>query len=171
MRVSFRFSVAILAGIALSGCRDPQQDAAVSLTAAGIVTQLNVAGKVSRVDATDASLPGDFWMTLAEFPELTALVLTSADLSDRDMASLDSFENLKSLDISYTEVGSVGIGHLARLLSLRDLALNGVTLDEKCVQSLAGMRQLRSLALVQTNLNDEQFQQLQSALPGCLLTR
>jgi hypothetical protein len=171
MRASFQIAIPFLAAIVFSGCRDAQQNAAASLTENGIATQLNVAGKVSRVDATSASLPDDFWSTLAEFPELNALVLTSVELSERDLASLDSFEKLESLDASYTNVSSVGIGHLTRVASLRDLALNGVELDEKCLQSLAGMRQLRSLALVQTNLNDEQITQLQSALPGCLIAR
>lgn len=171
MRTNLRISLAIFAGIALSGCRDPQQDAAARLATAGIATQLNVAGKVSRVDATDVSLPSDFWATLAEFPELKSLVLTSSDLSDRNLASLDSFGNLESLDISYSKVGSVGLGHLTRLASLRDLALNGVELNEECLQLLGRMRQLRSLALVQTNLNDEQIRQLQLALPGCLIAK
>ena len=171
MRLGFPFAIAFFAVAVFSGCRDAQQNAAASLTANGIATQFNSAGQVSRVDATEASLPDDFWTTLTKFPELNTLVLSSVEFSEHELAALDSFEKLRSFDVSYTDVSSVGIGHLSRLVSLQDLALNGVELDGKCIQTLAGMRQLRSLALIQTNLNDEQIEQLQSALPGCLIAR
>ena len=162
-------TVSLLLLVTLTGCRDAQQDAAATLKSSGIVTQLSVAGEVTRVDATEAELPADFWTTLTKFPKLKALILTSVTFSDRNLASLDSFESLESLDLSYTKVSSVGLTHLTRLSSLRNLALNGGTLDEDALGALRQMRQLRSLALVETNLTDGQIQQLQSDLAGCLV--
>ena len=164
-------TASLLLLVTLTGCRDSQQDAAANLSSSGIVTQLTVAGDVTRVDATKAKLPANFWTTLTKFPQLQALILTSVTFSDRDLASLDSFENLESLDLSYTKVSPVGLSHLTRLSGLRDLALNGVMLDEDGLKALRQMRQLRSLALVETNLTDGQVQQLQSHLAGCLVAK
>jgi len=153
----------------LAGCRNAEQEAVRQLAASGIPAQRNAAGQVCRVDATDAALPDGFWTALAEFPDLETLILTSVDLTEDNLTGLDCFDHLKFLDLSYSQVGPVAIGHLVRLNSLRHLSLNGVSLSPDELRRLSQMHQLRTLALVQTNLNDQQIEDLEHALPGCLI--
>jgi len=120
---------------------------------------------------------------------IVAIDLTSAWISDSDLARLGRLRNLRSLNLAHTRITDVGLEHLANLEGVTDLNLyyaeyitedgiahlrrwkdldrlnlRGTKVTSKVFEHLGRLTALKSLDIAYTQIDDEGFEEL-SALP------
>mmetsp|Transcript_16411 Transcript_16411/g.31370 ORF Transcript_16411/g.31370 Transcript_16411/m.31370 type:complete len:903 (+) Transcript_16411:313-3021(+) len=98
----------------------------------------------------DSCLIGDWAIAhLADnnvVPNLTALDLSDADISDRGVAKIAQFRNLKRLSLFYCNVSNAGLRQLSTITTLEELNLDSRDIDDN------GLRYLRNLPLKSLDL-------------------
>ena len=83
------------------------------------------------------------------------------------MAHLGGLDQLRTLDLSYTQITDAGLEHLKTLSQLRDLNLAVTHVTDAGLDRLAGMKQLRTfLALRKTPGHTRGSPQTKKALPN-----
>lgn len=93
---------------------------------------------------------------------------SNTQLTDKALATLAKFENLRSLNLSKTRIEGQSIDQLAKLRHLESLNLYGTPFSAERVAELSKLTQLNNLYLFQTELYDDTvIAQLREALPGC----
>lgn len=92
---------------------------------------------------------------LAAFKKIEQLSLSSATIEDQDLSLLKDLGNLKSLDLSLTEIGDDGLAHLEGLILLEELDLHRTGVSDRGLSALRRMKSLRTLNLSETKCSDD----------------
>jgi len=117
--------------------------------------------------------------------QVVAIDLTGSWITDADLRRLESFNRLRSLNLTRTKITDVGMEHLAKLTSVTDLNLyfaeyitedgiahlkgwtslerlnlHGTKVTSKVFPILARLTALKSLDLGSTQIDDEGFEEL-----------
>ena len=121
---------------------------------------LNLTG----TDVSDSGLSA-----LADLPLLKSLKLRGTSVSDAALADIAGHSGLQLLDLSRTRISDAAIAHLARLNGLRYLLLNETRVSDAALEDLKSMTNLDGLSLIRTQISVQRKQELQEALPGCLI--
>lgn len=106
--------------------------------------------------------------TLAELSEIKTQIL-SLDISkmpvkNPDLKTVSRFENLRRLNLNFTDITGSGLEALTSLKQLKSLSLSGTRINYQDLRkSLPYFRSLNTLALWETGLSSEEIEQLQSA--------
>lgn len=167
---------AVLLGVALHamGCgRSPQQLAGDQLRQAGCDVRSRPVGQgldVFWVEAPTGQLSSDFFETLGKLPSVETLIIAKTEFADGDIARLPVLTRLKTLDFSDNSLTDAAGPALIRLGNIEMLILDGNALTDAAIPDLGQLRGLRAISLQRTKITPTGLQQLQQALPLCLVT-
>lgn len=99
--------------------------------------------------------------------QIVDLNLSKMPVKDKDLSIVASFENLRKLNLNFTEISAQGLHDLAALPNLKTLTLSGTKLDYKDLQNqLKTFKTLESVSIWDTGLTGEQIAQLKKAHPN-----
>ena len=91
----------------------------------------------------------------AFFERATVVNLSETEITDRDLAVLETLKGLERLNLSGTEITDQGLLHLANLTTLKALDLTGTRIRGPGLVQLAGLGDLEYLYLGGTDVGDE----------------
>jgi uncharacterized membrane protein len=111
--------------------------------------------------------------TAAQLAELSAiktqivsLNLNKMPVQDADLKQIGTFENLRKLDLNFTNITSPGLKELTKLRYLQTLTLSGTRQNVKDLLSqLPAFKELKTVTVWETGLSPSDITQLQKALP------
>lgn len=99
--------------------------------------------------------------------QVISLNLNKLPVKDADIAAITRFENLRKLDLNFTEVTATGLKQLSALKHLQNLTLSGTKLGLEDLKGLLPqLKSLRTVAVWDTKLTASDVQQLQQANKG-----
>jgi hypothetical protein len=87
-------------------------------------------------------------------------------IRDEDLKIIAGFENLRKLNLSFTQITGAGLIELRRLKHLKQLSLSGTGVKSTDVEPLKGMPSLKELQLWNTGVTANDWQGLRKKLPG-----
>ncbi|PSR52843.1 cytochrome C [Adhaeribacter arboris] len=104
--------------------------------------------------------------TLADLKEvkqqIVSLELNKLPVKDADLKTVSQFQNLRRLNLNFTDITGKGLTELSPLPHLENLSLSGTNLHYQDLQKqLPGFKNLHTLTLWNTGLTDTEIQQLQ----------
>ncbi len=105
------------------------------------------------VSITSSTMTDAVATHFAALPHLKSLTLSGSPIGDVGLQSIGLLTKLQVLQIDKSKVTDAGLHHLSRLHELRELNLAGCQITDVGLKSLAGLTQLTTL-----NLNDTQIQ-------------
>lgn len=111
--------------------------------------------------------------TAAQLDELSAikkqivsLNLNKMPVKDADLKKVGAFENLRKLDLNFTDISSQGLKELTTLKYLKTLTLSGTRQNLKDLRTLLPtFKGLETVAVWETGLSPAEITQLQKSLP------
>jgi hypothetical protein len=162
--------VSLLAGISLRAANlDSARDkaiAAIQRVGGRITMDETATGKpVVAVDfRRHKILDGDL-KYLESFPQLKKLDLYDTGISDAGMAYLASLKHLELLEVNSPKVTDKGLAHLQGLANLKELYLYGTSVTDAGMVHLAKMARLRLLDVSATEVTVAGTIALEKALP------
>jgi hypothetical protein len=86
-------------------------------------------------------------------------------VKDADLKTIVKFENLRRLNLNFSDVTGKGLKELAGLKYLKSISLAGVKLNIADVKQLIGIKSLNELAVWDSGLNPADLQSLQKQNP------
>ncbi len=99
--------------------------------------------------------------------QIVDLNLSKMPVKDGDLAIVASFENLRKLNLNFTDISARGLHDLAALPHLKTLTLSGTKLDFKDFQNqLKTFKKLENVSVWDAGLTGEQIAQLKKAHPN-----
>jgi hypothetical protein len=107
---------------------------------------------------------------LENLARLKVLRLSGRTVTDSALAHIKPLQTLRHLDLSTSGITDAGLVDVAALTDLVSLNLGGTAVTDEGLRHLAKLEQLRSLGLVLTDVTDQGVDELQKALPACMIT-
>ena len=95
--------------------------------------------------------------------QVVSLDLTKMPVKDAELKTIAGFENLRTLNLNFSDITGKTLKDLASLKYLRTLSLAGAPLDEQAIKQVSALKSLTKIALWDTGLPDAEIQQLQAA--------
>src|SRR5215469_10831294 len=118
---------------------------------------------IERVMVNPMPVPCGFVVCIRGWRRLESLNLAGIKITDLGAAELKPLIELRSLDLSQTEVTSKVAGELAALPNLERLSLWRVRrIDDGAAEQLARMKRLSALDLAETGITDRGLEQIRS---------
>jgi len=106
------------------------------------------------------------------FQKLETLEIWQTGLGDAGLAHIGKLASLKSLDVSKClKVTSAGVANLVKLSKLDALNLSETGINDEALEILAQLHGLKSLDVRLTSVTDEGVAKFKAAVPGCKVTR
>ena len=106
---------------------------------------------------------------LARMTELKNLDLRDTKITDAGLERLAGMTQLQDLTLGGTKITDAGLSCLRRLTQLRRLDLMGTPITDAGLKYLKGLNHLKSLVVIKTNVSETGLEDLQQALPNCLI--
>lgn len=97
--------------------------------------------------------------------QVVSLDLNKMPVKDADLKTVAKFENLRRLNINFSDVTGKGLKELAGLKYLKSISLAGVKLNIADVKQLITIKSLNELAVWDSGLNPADLQSLQKQNP------
>ncbi len=95
--------------------------------------------------------------------QIVSLELSKMPVTDNDLKNISKFENLRRLNLNFTNITGNGLATLSSLKQLRSLSLSGTKVHyQDLKQSLADFENLITISLWKTEVTDDEFMQLQA---------
>lgn len=99
--------------------------------------------------------------------QLVAISLAKLPVKDDDLKKLADFEQLRRLDLSFTNITTAGLKHLKTLQQLEKLTLAGTTVSLEAIQDLLNASsKLKTIGIWNTGLTNNEVQRLEKTFPG-----
>ena len=96
--------------------------------------------------------------------QIISLSLAKLPVTDNDLKTISGLENLRKLDVNFTNITSVGLASLSSLQHLQTLSLSGTKLKlSELKEFVAQHKQLKSVAVWNAGLSANEIAQLQQA--------
>jgi uncharacterized membrane protein len=96
--------------------------------------------------------------------QIISLELNKMPVKNEDLKTVSQFENLRRLNLNFTQVTGVGLQALTPLKHLNSLSLSGTKINYQDLQRyLPDFKRLNTLALWDTGLSASEIEQLQAA--------
>ncbi|WP_316838594.1 c-type cytochrome domain-containing protein [Pedobacter gandavensis] len=97
--------------------------------------------------------------------QIVSLDLKGLPVRDEELKTIASFENLRTLNLNFTNITGAGLKELQAMKHLNSLSLSGTKLDYSKLKPLLGMKSLQKLTLWNAGLTAGELQQLQKLNP------
>lgn len=92
------------------------------------------------------------------------LELNKMPVKDADLITVSQFENLRTLNLNFTDVTGTGLKNLTALKHLQSLSLSGTNLSfQDLLLHMRSFQSLNKLAVWDTGLSDDEMKQLQKS--------
>ncbi|MFI5138376.1 MAG: FN3 associated domain-containing protein [Sphingobacteriales bacterium] len=95
--------------------------------------------------------------------QVVTLDLSKMPVKDAEMKTIAQFENLRVLNLNFTDVTGSNLKVLASLKYLRTLSLAGARLDHEAIKQISSIKSLTKVALWDTGLPDNEIAELQKS--------
>ncbi|MEO6000136.1 MAG: c-type cytochrome domain-containing protein [Chitinophagaceae bacterium] len=96
--------------------------------------------------------------------QVVSLELNKMPVKDADLKSISQFENLRTLNLNFTDVTGTGLKDLTTLQHLQSLSLSGTSLSfQDLLQQMRSFKSLNTLTVWDTGLTDAEMQELQKS--------
>ena len=100
---------------------------------------------------------------------IVSLNASHMPVTDKEMAEIASFKNLRRLNLGFTKITNEGVKLLANLPELKQLTLSGTSVNLNGLEPLTSLKKLSALYLWRTSLSDNDINTLRKKLPRVLL--
>ncbi|MPR37068.1 c-type cytochrome domain-containing protein [Salmonirosea aquatica] len=98
--------------------------------------------------------------------QIVSLNLNKMPVQDADLKTVGTFENLRKLDLNFTNITAQGLKELASLKYLKTLTLSGTPLNVRDLRTqLSAFKALETVTVWETGLTPAEIAQLQKAFP------
>ena len=106
--------------------------------------------------------------TLADLKEVklqvVSLELNKIPVKDADLKNISQFQNLRRLNLNFTDITGKGLAELATLKHLESLSLSGTNINYKDLQrQISAFKNLNTITLWNTGLTAPEIEKLQQA--------
>ncbi len=101
--------------------------------------------------------------------QLLILKINDLPLEDTTMQIIGQLEQLQTLQVKNTHITDKGIASLKNLQKLQSLNLSGTRITNEGVLQLKNLKSLRQVFLYQSGIDKQNWEEIQSALPGIFL--
>jgi len=98
--------------------------------------------------------------------QIVSLDLNKLPVKDEDLKVVAQFQNLRRLNLNFTDITGSGLQDLVSLPHLRNLYLSGTKTDYKSLTVLQPMEKLQQVAIWNNPLSPEEIDQLKKASPA-----
>ncbi|MES1223794.1 MAG: FN3 associated domain-containing protein, partial [Bacteroidota bacterium] len=96
--------------------------------------------------------------------QVISLNLNKLPVSDADMKTIGRFENLRRLELNFSEVTDNGLNALTSLKHLHTISLSGTKVTYAGLkEKLAGLKNLKTVAVWNTGISSQEISELQQA--------
>lgn len=95
--------------------------------------------------------------------QVISLDLDKMPVKDADLKTIAQFENLRTLNLNFTDVTGAALKDLAPLKYLATLSLAGTQLNPEAIGQISQLKSLKKITLWDTGLADAEIQNLQKA--------
>jgi uncharacterized membrane protein len=95
--------------------------------------------------------------------QVVSLNLSKMPVKDAELKIIAQFENLRELNLNFTDITGSGLNYLIPLKHLSSLSLAGTNLNAQDFKKIIAIKSLTKLAVWDTGLKDEEIQQLKKA--------
>jgi len=94
--------------------------------------------------------------------QIVSLELSNMPVNDNDFKSISKFDNLRRLNLNFTNITGEGLAAIASLKQLRSLSLSGTKVNfQNLKKSIADFENLNSISLWKTDVTDNEIMLLQ----------
>ncbi|WP_221393081.1 c-type cytochrome domain-containing protein [Dyadobacter sp. NIV53] len=94
--------------------------------------------------------------------QIVSLNMNKMPVKDEDLKRVSQFENLRKLDLNFTDVTAKGLKELTSLKYLQSLTLSGTKMNFKELQTqIPGLKNLKTISLWETGISEPEIAQLQ----------
>lgn len=98
--------------------------------------------------------------------QLVAISLAKLPVKDDDLKKLADFDQLRRLNLSFTNITNAGLKHLKTLQQLEKLTLAGTTVSLQAIQDLLNTAtKLKTIGIWNTGLTNNEVQRLEKTFP------
>ena len=99
--------------------------------------------------------------------QVVSLDLSKMPVKDDDLKLIGRLDNLRTLNLNFTDINGAGLGYLRDLESLEELSLTGTPVSYAILkEALPGMKSLKTVTLWDTPVSHEEVRLLQNAHPN-----
>src|SRR5258708_1193014 len=98
--------------------------------------------------------------------QIVSLNLDKMPVTDKDLATIASFNNLRELNLSFTRITGVGLPTLTRLSHLKSLSLSGTAVKVEDIAKLGSLKTLRYLYIWNTAIKTDAIASLRKDREG-----
>ena len=126
---------------------------------------LDVSYALRAEPATD----DDLALLSAVAPQVYALNLAKAQVSDKGLAAVAQLGNLSKLHLEKSSITDSGMAHLSGLARLQYLNLYGTQLTDAGLKHLEGLKHLQKLYVWQTKVSYDAAKAMEAAQPGLMV--
>jgi uncharacterized membrane protein len=95
--------------------------------------------------------------------QVVSLDLHKMPVKDAELKTIAGFENLRTLNLNYTDITGSTLKELASLKYLRSLSLSGTKLSVQALSQLHFFKSLKEIAIWNTGITDAEMQNLKAA--------
>jgi Leucine-rich repeat (LRR) protein len=160
--VSALVTIVVLAGLAMVTASRPSLAADAEEPAREAISNEELPSQ-DEVILNILKLGGHVTRDEAAGNEVTGVTFTRRTTLDVDMRNLKVFTNLKSLSLSWTLVGDIGLDHISNIATLENLVLEGCDLvTDEGMAHIAKLENLRSLTIMDTSVTDAGMEELRA---------
>lgn len=125
---------------------------------------------LEAIDLADTNVTDTGATALATLREISQISLDRTDVGDETLFALCSLRHLTWITLSETRVTDDGVLKLLAHVQLSVLALDGTRVTDSTVGALASQTKLTSLFLYDTDASVEALDELDRALPECIIS-
>lgn len=98
--------------------------------------------------------------------QIVSLDLNKMPVKDEELKTIAQFENLRTLNLNFTNITGSGLKELKTLNFLNELSLSGTKLNPIYLKYFGQIRGLKKLVVWNTGLSDANIAQLEKGFPG-----
>lgn len=98
--------------------------------------------------------------------QVVSLSLNKMPVKDAELKSIAQFENLKHLNLNFTDITGDGLKELARLKHLESLSLSGTKLKPGALQQIASLKTLNRLAIWRSGITNDAVEKIKKSNPS-----
>ncbi len=138
------------------------------ITDAGL-QHLKVFGKLEHLYLFGTKITDTGLVHLQGLTNLKLLDLCYTHVTDAGLVPLKGLTNLEGLYLRYTQITDAGLVHLKGLTKLKGLDLWNTKITDAGLVHLKGLTKLKGLSQGKTKVTVDGIQELQEALPNCLI--
>lgn len=100
---------------------------------------------------------------LAVKKQIVSLILNKMPVKDNELKIIGQFENLRKLNLNFTDINGDGLKYLANLKFLRNLSLSGTAVNNKTIQNIKPIKSLELLVVWSTAIKENEIRELQKS--------